>query len=399
MPISDRSEEGHGVARTVSRKDSTHPLGSAREFAQRDLRSQYGAMEMSYRTLGGTGMDVSALCLGTMMLGKVGNPDHDEGVRLIHAALDHGINFIDTADMYSHGESETIVGKAVRGRRDDVILATKGHFPLSDDPGPNEGGNSRRYLMRAIDASLERLQTDWIDLYQVHRPDWHTDLEETLSVLTDAVRAGKIRAFGCSTYPAHTLVEARAVAERRGLMRFRTEQPPYSLLARGIERDLLPVAQAEGMGVLTWSPLAFGLLTGQYRKGVDVDLGRGRAALRPAWFDPSDPETSRKMDYVEQFAELADDLGVALPSLAVAFPIAHPGVTSVILGPRTADQLENLVAGADLVLTDEILDRIDQIVAPGVNIYDPNGPLPPPWLTDAGRRRRPESDRAGLTRS
>ena len=193
---------------------------------------------MRYRTLGGTGIEVSVHCLGTMMFGFVGNPDHDDCARIIHAALDHGINFVDTADMYSAGESEQIVGKALRGRRDDVVLATKVHFPMGD--GRNRGGNSRRWIITEVEESLRRLQTDWIDLYQVHRPDHTTDIEETLSALSDLVHAGKIRAFGCSTFPAEEIVEAHQVAERRGLLRFRTEQPPYSLLARGIEASVLP---------------------------------------------------------------------------------------------------------------------------------------------------------------
>ena len=360
---------------------------------------RYRRTMMRYRKLGSTGMDVSALCLGTMMLGWAFNGDHDEGVRIIHSALDRGVNFVDTADMYSHGDSEVIVGKALQGRRDDVILATKGHFPLTERPLPNQSGNSRRHLMRAIDASLARLQTDWIDLYQVHRPDHDTDIEETLSVLTDAVRMGKIRAFGCSTFPAHSVVEAHAVAERRGLMRFRTEQPPYNLLARGIERDLLPVAQAHGMGVLTWSPLAFGFLTGRYRRGADVDLSQGRAAVRPAWFDPSEPQTARKLERVEKFIALADEMGVSLPTLAVAFPIAHPGVASVILGPRTLGQLESLLEGADLRLTDDVLDQIDAIVEPGENVYEPNGAFRLPWLDQAELRRRPVAQRAAAVTS
>lgn len=263
-------------------------------------------MTMTYAALGRTGLTVSRFALGTMMFGRAGNPDHDDCVRIIHTALDAGINLIDTADMYSGGESEEIVGKALAGRRDEVILATKGHFPLTG--GLNTGGNSRRHLVRAVDASLERLGADHIDLYQVHRPDWSTDLEETLGVLTDLVRAGKIRTFGCSTYPAFEIIESHRVAEQRGLMRFRTEQPPYNLLARGAERDVLPVAEREGMGVLTWSPLAFGFLTGRHRKNGPVRT-RGRAAIRPEWFDPADPVTARKLDIVEELVTVADELG------------------------------------------------------------------------------------------
>src|SRR6478672_3662109 len=248
---------------------------------------------MRYRVLGGTGLEVSVHCLGTMMFGAVGNPDHEECIRITHAALDEGINFVDTADMYSAGESEVIVGKALRGRRDDVVLATKVHFPVGAE-GPNHGGNSRRWIIREVEESLRRLQTDWIDVYQVHRPDHRTDIEETLSVLTDLVQQGKIRAFGCSTFPAEDIVEAHHVSETRRLGRFRTEQPPYSLLARGIERSVLPVARKYGMGVLTWSPLAFGFLSGKFRKDQGVDLSAGRPALNPARFDPSLPGNAAK---------------------------------------------------------------------------------------------------------
>ncbi|MEU6077029.1 aldo/keto reductase [Micromonospora sp. NPDC047074] len=347
---------------------------------------------MRYRVLGRTGIEVSVHCLGTMMFGFVGNPDHDDCARIIHAALDQGINFVDTADMYSAGESEEIVGKALRGRRDDVVLATKVHFPMGE--GRNRGGNSRRWIVREVEESLRRLSTDWIDLYQVHRPDSTTDIEETLSVLTDLVRQGKIRAFGCSTFPAEQIVEAHHVAERRGLHRFRTEQPPYSLLARGIEVDLLPVAQRYGMGVLTWSPLASGFLTGRYRKGRPVDLSTGRAALTPARFDPAIEENARKLDVVEQLVELAGEIGCTLPELALAFPVAHPGVTSVIIGPRTMEQLDAALKGAALTLSDAVLERIDEIVPPGTNLYQADGAWRPPALTDPALRRRPIADRA-----
>jgi aryl-alcohol dehydrogenase-like predicted oxidoreductase len=347
---------------------------------------------MRYRVLGRTGIEVSVQCLGTMMFGSVGNPDHDDCARIIHAALDQGINFVDTADMYSAGDSETIVGKALRGRRDDVVLATKVHFPMGE--GPNRGGNSRRWIVREVEESLRRLGTDWIDLYQVHRPDSATDIEETLSVLTDLVRQGKIRAFGCSTFPAEQIVEAHHVAERRGLHRFRTEQPPYSLLARKIEIELLPVTQRYGMGVLTWSPLASGFLTGRYRKGQPVDLSIGRAALTPARFDPAIEENVRKLGVVEQLVELASEIGCTLPELALAFPVAHPAVTSVIIGPRTMEQLDAALKGAALTLDDAVLDRIDEIVPPGTDLYQADGAWRPPALTDPALRRRPLSDRA-----
>jgi aryl-alcohol dehydrogenase-like predicted oxidoreductase len=337
-------------------------------------------------------MQVSVQCLGTMMFGAVGNPDHDDCTRIIHTALDQGINFVDTADMYGAGESEEIVGSALRGRRDDVVLATKVHFPMGD--GPNHGGNSRRWIVRAVEDSLRRLRTDWIDLYQVHRPDPTTDVEETLSALTDLRRAGKIRAFGCSSFPAEEIVEAHHVADRLALGRFRTEQPPYSLMARGIEKDVLPVAARYGMGVLTWSPLASGFLTGRHRKDRPIDLTAGRAALTPARFDPALPENARKLDVVEQLVALATDLGCTLPDLAQAFPVAHPAVTSVIIGPRTMPQLEASLKGAGLTLDDATLDRIDEIVPPGTDLYRTDGAWRPRSLTDVSARRRPTPDRA-----
>jgi len=341
---------------------------------------------MRYRILGGSGMKVSAHCLGTMMFGAVGNAEHDDCVRIIHAALEQGINFIDTADMYSNGESEQIVGKALLGHRDDVILATKVHFPMGE--GHNRGGNSRRWILKAIDESLSRLQTDWIDLYQIHRPDATTDIEETLSVLSDLVHQGKIRAFGCSTFPAEEIVEAYFVAERRGFERFRSEQPPYSLLARGIEASVLPTCERYRMGVMTWSPLASGFLTGKYRKGQPVDLSTGRPALMPARFDQSIPENVTKLDLVERFVDVAKSIDRSLPELAVAFAGAHPAVTSVIIGPRTMEQLESLLKGASLVLDDATLDRIDEIVPPGANMYRADGAWQPPAVVDKTRRRR-----------
>ncbi|GAA1589387.1 aldo/keto reductase [Kribbella sancticallisti] len=347
---------------------------------------------MRYRTLGGTGIEVSVHCLGTMMFGAVGNPDHEDSVRIIHAALDQGINFVDTADMYSTGESEEIVGKALKGRRDDVVLATKVHFPMGE--GRNRGGNSRRWITHEVEQSLRRLDTDWIDLYQVHRPDPSTDIEETLSVLTDLVSQGKIRAFGCSTFPAEEIVEAYHVSERRGFGKFRTEQPPYSLIARGIERSLLPTAQRLNMGVLTWSPLASGFLSGKVRKNQPVDLTTGRAALTPFRFDPSIPSNAAKFDALEQLVELADSIGCTLPELALAFVVAHPAVTSVISGPRTMEHLDGLLKGTTLTLDDETLDRIDEIVPPGTDLYPADGAWKPISLTTPALRRRPSGDRS-----
>lgn len=345
---------------------------------------------MRYRVLGGTGIEVSVHCLGAMMFGSVGNPDHDDSIRIIHAALDSGINFVDTADMYSSGESEQIVGKALQGRRDEVVLATKVHFQMGE--GRNRGGNSRRWIVREVEESLRRLQTDWIDLYQIHRPDHTTDVEETLSALTDLVRAGKIRAFGCSTFPAEDIVEAYHVASRRGLMRFRTEQPPYSILARGIEADVLPTCQRLGMGVLTWSPLASGFLTGKIRKGQPVESHRAKIVAQR--FDPSLPVNQPKYEALEQLAKLADEIGCTLPELAVAFVAAHPGVTSVITGPRTMEQLDGLLKGASLELDDAVLDRIDEICPPGSNTYPPDGVWKPRPLVEPRLRRLPAGERA-----
>jgi aryl-alcohol dehydrogenase-like predicted oxidoreductase len=346
---------------------------------------------MRYRTLGGTGIEVSAHCLGTMMFGAVGNPDHEDSVRIIHAALDQGINFVDTADMYSRGESEEIVGKALKGRRDDVVLATKVHFPMGE--GRNRGGNSRRWIVQEVENSLRRLDTDWIDLYQIHRPDYSTDIEETLWVLTDLVSQGKIRAFGSSTFPAEDIVNAYHLAERRGYGKFRTEQPPYSLISRGIERSLLPTTQRLGMGVLTWSPLASGFLSGRVRKDQPVDLTTGRAALTPFRFDPTIPGNAAKFDAVEQLIEVAEGIGCTLPELALAFVTTHPAVTSVISGPRTMEQLDGLLKGADLTLDDATLDRIDEIVPPGTDLYHPDGAWQPPSVTNPALRRRPPADR------
>ena len=349
-------------------------------------------MTLRYRALGGTGIEVSSYCLGTMMFGAVGNPDHEDCARILNTALDAGINFVDTADMYSAGESETILGEALRGRRDEAVVATKVYFPMGQ--GRNRSGNSRRWIVHEVEQSLRRLGTDWIDLYQIHRPDPTTDLEETLATLTDLVRAGKIRAFGCSTFPAEEIVEAHRVSEQRGLYRFRTEQPPYSLLARGVERSVLPTCQRWNMGVLTWSPLAFGFLTGKYRKDRDADLSTGRPSLGAARFDPADPRNAAKYAAVEDLAALAEELGRTLPELAVAFVTAHPAVTSVILGPRTLDQLKASLAGADLVLEDEVLDRIDEIVPPGTDLYATDSAWKPPALTRPTLRRRPRAERA-----
>jgi aryl-alcohol dehydrogenase-like predicted oxidoreductase len=341
---------------------------------------------METRALGRTGVQVTPLCLGAMMFGAWGNPDHDESVRIIHRALDAGINFIDTADVYSRGESEEIVGKALAGgRRDDVVLATKVHGPMGDDP--NERGNSRRWIVKEVENSLRRLGTDWIDLYQIHRPEPDTDIDETLGALSDLVRAGKVRYVGSSTFPSEEIVEAQWVAERRGRERFVCEQPPYSLLARRIERDVLPVCRRYGMGVIPWSPLAGGWLTGRYRKGQDAPAS-SRAERMPHRYDLSLPDNQRKLDAVEELAKLAEEIGITLIDLALAFVIEHPAVTAAIIGPRTMEQLESQLSAADVVLTPEVLDRIDAIVPPGTTFSEADAGYAPPALSDASRRRR-----------
>ena len=337
---------------------------------------------MQYRTLGRTGIKVSPYALGAMMFGAPpGNPDHDDAIRIIHKALDAGINFVDTADRYSDGESEEIVGQALKGRRDHIVLATKVHGPMGDDP--NQRGNSRRWIVTEVENSLRRLQTDHIDLYQIHRPDPDTDIEETLSALSDLIRAGKVRAIGSSTMPASDIVEAQWVAERRGLERFRTEQPPYSILNRGAEREILPVAQRHGMGTLVWGPLGQGMLTGRVRKGQQNELRR--AGLFRHLTD------ERRIDVVEALIPLADEAGLPMTHLAMAFAIAHPGVTSAIIGPRTMAHLDDLLGGVDVALTDDILDRIDEIVPPGTDVSALDQAYLPPALEDSRLRRRPVS--------
>jgi aryl-alcohol dehydrogenase-like predicted oxidoreductase len=339
---------------------------------------------MDYRTLGRTGVKVSPLCLGAMMFGAWGNPDHDDSIRIIHRALDAGINFIDTADVYSRGESEEIVGKALQGRRDDVVLATKVHGTMGDDP--NEFGNSRRWIAREVDNSLRRLGTDWIDLYQIHRPEEDTDIDETLGVLTDLVRAGKVRMIGSSTFPPSQIVEAQWTARERGRERFHCEQPPYSLLVRGVERDVLPTCARYGMGVIPWSPLAGGWLSGRFRKGAAVPES-GRARLVPGRYDMERPANQRKLDAVEALAQLAEEAGLALIDLALAFVIRHPAVTAAIIGPRTMDQLEGQLGAADVHLSDDVLDRIDEIVPPGVDVDPADAGFTNPALAPAARRR------------
>jgi len=348
---------------------------------------------MQTRTLGRTGVKVTPLCLGAMMFGAWGNTDHDESIRIIHRALDAGINFIDTADVYSAGESEEIVGKALSdGRRDDVILATKFHAPMGEDP--NARGNSRRWIVREVDNSLRRLQTDWIDLYQVHRWDSNTDLDETLGALSDLVRAGKVRMIGCSTFPAHVIVESHWVADRRGRERFRCEQPPYSLLVRGIEADVLPVVQQFGMGAIVWSPLNGGWLTGRWRKGAEAPSSH-RAERLPQRYDLSLEANQRKLEAADALARLAEESGMTLIDLALAFVLQHPAVSAAIIGPRTMEQLEPLLGAVDVRLSDDVLDGIDEIVAPGTNINPADIAFTPPAVASAWRRRRAARSRRG----
>jgi aryl-alcohol dehydrogenase-like predicted oxidoreductase len=344
---------------------------------------------MERTTLGRTGIQVSRHCLGAMMFGAWGNRDHDDSIRIIHAALDGGINFIDTADVYSAGESEEIVGKAIKGRRDEVVLATKFVAPMGEDT--NQRGASRRWITREVENSLRRLDTDYIDLYQAHRPDQTADVDETLGALSDLVHQGKVRVLGSSTYPAEQIVEAQWVAERRGRERFQCEQPPYSIFARGIETAVLPTCQKYGMGVIPWSPLAGGWLTGKYRKG-DTTPTTGRAARIPDRFDFSKPENQRKLDLVEDLLKLASDAGVSLTHLAMAFVLEHPAVTSAIIGPRTMEQFTDVLSGADVRLTDDVLDRIDELVPPGTNVNEADAGWQSPALSRkvrrGGQRRR-----------
>jgi aryl-alcohol dehydrogenase-like predicted oxidoreductase len=340
---------------------------------------------MEHRPLGRTGVSVSKFCLGAMMFGDWGNKDHDESIRIIHRALDSGINFIDTADVYSQGESEEIVGKALAdGRRDDIILATKFHGAMGDDP--NRQGSSRRWIIREVEDSLRRLGTDWIDLYQVHRPRTDTDIEETLSALSDLVHQGKVRYIGSSTFPASQIVEAQWVARERHLRRFVTEQPPYSMLVRSVEADVLPTCARHGMGVIPYSPLAGGWLSGRWRKDTGQQPS-SRAGRLPERFDLSLPANQRKLDAVEQLARLAEEAGITLIQLAIAFVLNHPAITAPIIGPRTMEQLESQLAAADVVLDHAMLDRIDEIVPPGTTINPADNSFDNPALQRAARRR------------
>jgi aryl-alcohol dehydrogenase-like predicted oxidoreductase len=338
---------------------------------------------MQYRTLGRTGIKVSPYALGTLMFAtSIGNPDPADSARILHKALEHGINFVDTADAY--GDSEDIVGRALEGHRDDVVLATKFGRPAGQDP--NHQGASRRWIVTAVENSLRRLRTDHLDLYQLHRPDPGTDVEETLAALDDLLRSGKVRAIGASQTPASGIVEAQWVAARRGLTGFHTEQAAYSLLNRGVEREILPATQRFGMGTLVWGPLGQGLLTGRVRRGERNDLRR--AGLVRHLTD------ERRLDVVEQLVPLAEEAGLPMTHLAMAFTITHPGVTSALLGVRTMQHLDDLLAGLDVTLTDDVLDRIDQIIPPGTDVGTLDQAYQPPAVEQPTLRRRPLGDRA-----
>jgi aryl-alcohol dehydrogenase-like predicted oxidoreductase len=344
-------------------------------------------MAIENRKLGSTGITVSPLCLGAMMFGAWGNRDHEDSIAIIHRALDAGINFIDTADVYSRGESEEIVGEALAGgRRESVVLATKVHGTMGDDP--NQFGNSRRWIVQECENSLRRLKTDWIDLYQIHRPEPDTDIDETLGALSDLVHAGKVRCIGSSTFPAHQIVQAQWVAQRRGRERFVCEQPPYSLINRGIETDVLPVCEQHGMGVIPWSPLAGGWLSGRYGKGGESPGSSRRAQMLPQRYDMSIPANQRKLEAAQALGELAEQAGISMIEMALAFVINHRAVTAAIIGPRTIEHLDSQLAALQTSLSADVLDRIDEIVAPGVNVNPNDRGWDPPWLTDSSLRRR-----------
>ncbi|MFD5716379.1 aldo/keto reductase [Streptomyces sp. NPDC127036] len=339
---------------------------------------------MQYRTLGRTGVQVSSLALGAMNFGRIGRTTQDEATAVVDAALEGGINLIDTADMYGGGESEEMVGKAIAGRRDDIVLATKAGLPMGDDP--NRRGSSRRWLVTELDNSLRRLGVDHVDLYQIHRWDPETSDEETLSVLTDLQRAGKIRYFGSSTFPAHRVVQAQWAAREHRLGRYVTEQPSYSILQRGVEAHVLPVTEEYGLGVLVWSPLASGWLSGAVRAGREITTSR--SAAMPQRFDLSVPSNRARLDAVERLAVVADEAGLTLIQLALGFVTAHPAVTSALVGPRTTDHLNAQLAAADTVLSADVLDAIDAIVAPGTDLAAHEKFDTPPALLDPALRRR-----------
>jgi aryl-alcohol dehydrogenase-like predicted oxidoreductase len=339
---------------------------------------------MQYRILGRTGVQVSTLALGAMNFGKIGRTTQDEVTAIVDAALEAGINLIDTADVYSGGESEEMVGKAIAGRRDDIVLATKATMPMGDVH--NRQGSSRRWLVTALEDSLRRLGVDHVDLYQIHRWDSNTSDEETLSALTDLQRAGKIRYFGSSTFPAYRIVQAQWAAREHRLSRYVTEQPSYSILQRGIETHVLPMTEQYGLGVMVWSPLASGWLSGAIREGSEITTSR--STFMPQRFDTTIPSNRARLDAVEQLAKVADEAGLTMIQLALGFVTAHPGVTSALVGPRTLDHLYSQLAAADITLSADVLDAIDGIVAPGTDLAAHEKNDTPPALLDSSLRRR-----------
>ena len=361
---------------------------------------------MQYEVLGRSGTIVSRLCLGTMMFGAQGNPDHDDCVRIMHAAFDAGINFLDSADVYSYGESEEIVGKALVGRREDIVVATKLHHPMSDDV-LNRRGSTRSWIPRACEDSLRRLGTDYIDLYQVHRPDPLTNIDDTLGALSDLVHQGKVRMIGCCTFPPSDIVEAHYVADRRGHVQFSCNQPPYSIFVRGIEREVLPVCHRLGMGVITWSPLNSGWLTGRMRRGVEappsprmsIPMNRARDETESGFgqprlpypamvIDDSFPPFARKFDAVEELLSLSEESGISMIDLALGFVLAHPALTSAIIGPRTMDQLLEQLGATETPLPVDVLDRIDGLVPPGTDVMPAEAGYQIREFAEPHRRRR-----------
>ncbi len=336
------------------------------------------------RHLGRTGVSISTLTLGTMNFGKWA--EEQDSLEIIAAALDAGINVVDTADVYAHGESERIVGRAIAGRRDEVFLATKFHGQVGSDP--RHAGNSRYWITQAVEGSLRRLGTDRIDLYQAHRPDAHTDLLETLHALNDLIRAGKILYYGTSAFPAHQQVEAHWLADKHGLIAPHTEQLPYSLLVRGAEREVFPTTRRHGVGVLSYGPLAAGWLSGKYRIGAEQPESQ-RADLIPGRFDVGLERNQRKLAAADALAALAEQNGLSLVELAIAFALNHPAISSVIIGPRTPEHLEAYLKAATVQLPDAVLDRIDEIVDPGTQFLERDTGVHTPSLQpDAQRRQR-----------
>ena len=325
---------------------------------------------MQYRNLGRTGVKVSPLCLGTMNFG--GATPETASIHIIHKALDAGINFVDTANIYINGESERVVGKALAdGRRQKVILATKFHFPQSDNP--NDRGNSRRHILQAVEDSLRRLNTEWIDLYQIHRPVMDVPQDETLRALDDLVRQGKIRYIGCSTFPAWMVMEALAISERLKLVRFATEQPPYNLLDRRVENELIPLAQRYNLGLMPWSPIAMGMLAGRYAADQDFPDGSRAARIGSIY---ADRVTDKAIMKGNEIIPIAEKHGLTPAQLALLWVKDQPAVTSPIVGPRTEEHLDDALPVMDMQLSSELAEELDTIVPPGsaaANFYNTSG--------------------------